>query len=125
MDPDMIPTFCITVVTHMALVNGHWQVSGFEIFFCELFWLLINFLNQLINSLEDDTVLQNFEVLNVLALRWFRMAKIHQSLENRFIQVPGRKGRKEKVILQSMAFKRFRDYKKLRKQARLQADYLC
>lgn len=63
--------------------------------------------------------------LSVLTLGLFRMAKKHQSLENRFIEVPGRKGRKETVILQSMTVKRFRDYKNLRKQTRLQADYFC
>lgn len=89
-----------------------------------LFWLLINFPNQYINSVENHTVLQNLEVLNILTLGLFRTAKNHQSLENRFIQVPGRDERKEKVILQSMTVKRFRDYNKLRKQARLQADYL-
>ena len=33
MDPDMIPTFYITVVTRMALANGRWQVTGLGIFF--------------------------------------------------------------------------------------------
>lgn len=96
MDPDTIPTFCITVVTHMALENGHWQVSGLGIFFFFLLFVLvlINFPNQFINSVGNHTVLQNFEVLVVLIVGLFRMAKNHQSLESRFMQAPGREGRK-------------------------------
>lgn len=32
MDPDMIHTFYITVATHMALENGHWQVTFVQFF---------------------------------------------------------------------------------------------
>lgn len=64
-------------------------------FFYLLFVLvLINFPNQFINSVGNHTVLQNFEVLVVLIVGLFRMAKNHQSLGNRFIQAPGREGRK-------------------------------
>lgn len=49
MDLDMIPTFCITVVTHMALVNGHWQVSGLGIFFVVVVVLVIDKLSKSIH----------------------------------------------------------------------------
>lgn len=76
-----------------------------------MFWLLINIPNLFHNSVENHTVLQNFEALSVLTIGLFRMAKNRQFLENRFIEVPGREGKKEKVVLQRMTVKRFRDYK--------------
>lgn len=72
---------------------------------------MINFPNLFHNSVENHTVLQNFEALSVLTIGLFRMAKNRQFLENRFIEVPGREGKKEKVVLQRMTVKRFRDYK--------------
>lgn len=72
---------------------------------------MINIPNLFHNSVENHTVLQNFEALSVLTIGLFRMAKNRQFLENRFIEVPGREGKKEKVVLQRMTVKRFRDYK--------------
>lgn len=97
MDPDMTPTYYITVVTHMALVNGHWQVTGLGFFFINSFG--INTLSKSINSFfKNHTVLQNLEVFVTFIMCQSRMVKNHQSLDNRFIQAPDREGRKEGVI---------------------------